>query len=166
MNMKTMRAFTTIAITAVLLAGCATAPKIGDGKLEPTTKTALDIASGAAALAAPEYAELIQSVKGRLSSGGTETADSMLSDAEFFAIAKRLGFIVSLVYRVDGAIVPGESVSWTWAISRSHTGADAIPPSPEEVADLVDGAGETPDGIDARIDEAFERMEAKSKKAK
>lgn len=153
-----------------LSAGCATAHlkgKIGDGKLEPATKAVVGLGASAAKIAAPEYAGAIDAVKDKIVGMGEEsTAERMLTDAEFFAAAKRLGFGVSLVYRYKGAVVDGADVSWTWSADRSHTGADAVPPLTEEVAAAVSGesTGSEAD-IDARLDAAFERI-AEKKKAK
>lgn len=152
-----------------LLSGCASNGKkiIGDGKLEPATKAAVKLGAAAAAVAAPEYAGAIKAAGDKLADmGSEEVADAMLTDAEFFAAAKRLGFGVSLVYRYKGAVVDGADVSWTWSADRSHTGADAVPPSAEEVSAAVSGeSAETESDIDARIDAAFERL-AEKKKAK
>ncbi len=149
--------------------GCATVPKVGDGKLEPVTKTAVGLGASAAKIAAPEYAGAIDAAKDKIVNMGkapAATADAMLTDAEFFAAAKRLGFGVSLVYRYKGAVVDGADVSWTWSADRSHTGADAVPPSAEEVSAAVSGeSAEAESDIDARLDAAFERL-AEKKKAK
>lgn len=146
-------------------ASCATKGILGDGKLEPMAKTAVGIGAAAASAVAPEYAGVIAAAKDKLvNMGGEEAAEAMLTDAEFFAAAKRLGFGVSLVYRVAGVIVAGESVSWTWNIIRAHTGADAVPPSADEVADAVDGTGAEPvSDLDAEADALFDRIEVKKK---
>ena len=163
-----------------LLSGCASNGKkiIGDGKLEPATKAAVKLGAAAAAAAAPEYAGAIKAAGDKLADTGSEevagdkladmgseeVADAMLTDAEFFAAAKRLGFGVSLVYRYKGAVVDGADVSWTWSADRSHTGADAVPPSAEEVSAAVSGeSAETESDIDARLDAAFEQLEARKK---
>lgn len=143
--------------------GCATKGKIGNGELEPLTKTAINLGATAASVAAPEYAGAIKTVKDKLT-GAEATASAMLTDAEFFAWAKKMGFIVSLVYRVDGAIVAGETVSWTWNISRAHTGADSVPPSAEAVEEATADTG-----VDAQFDAAaaaYEAAQAAKKKAK
>jgi len=166
--MKTVSA--AIAYFAALMAvcwfgaGCAT---VGDGKLEPGTKLAVGAAATAAKIAAPDYAGAIDAAKDKLVTMGeapSATADAMLTDAQFFAAAKRLGFGVSLVYRYKGAVVDGADVSWTWSADRSHTGADAVPPSAEEVSAAVSGeSAETESDIDARLDAAFEQLEARKK---
>ena len=178
--------FSAIAAFALLglSTGCATTSKIGDGKLEPGTKLAVGAAATAAKIAAPDYAGAIDAAKDKLVTMGeapsatadamlvtmgeapSATADAMLTDAQFFAAAKRLGFGVSLVYRYKGAVVDGADVSWTWSADRSHTGADAVPPSAEEVSAAVSGeSAEAESDIDARLDAAFERL-AEKKKAK
>lgn len=166
MKEKTIVILVSIVVLA-LLSGCATKGKIGDGKLEPAAKAAVKLGAAAAGVAAPEYAGAIKAAGDKLANmGSEEVAEAMLTDAEFFAAAKRLGFGVSLVYRYKGAVVDGADVSWTWSADRSHTGADAVPPSADEVEAAVEGTGADPEsGLDAEIDAAFERL-AEKKKAK
>ena len=165
--MKDIKFILASLVALALLSGCATKGKIGDGKLEPATKAAVKIGAAAAGVAAPEYAGAIKAAGDKLASmGAEEVAGAMLTDAEFFAAAKRLGFGVSLVYRYKGAVVDGADVSWTWSADRSHTGADAVPPSADEVGAAVEGTGADPESaLDAEIDAAFERL-AEKKKAK
>lgn len=146
-----------IAASAMLWlgSGCTTAPKIGDGKLEPATKTAVGLAANAAKIAAPEYAGAIDAAKDRIVGLGEPEAAAaqMLTDAEFFAAAKRLGFDVSLTYYYKGSPCAAEDVAWEFATKRRHTGADGTPPE--------DAAAE--DEIDARLDAAAERLAEKKK---
>ena len=159
-----MKEKTTVILVSIvalaLLSGCATKGKIGDGKLEPAAKAAVKLGAAAAGVATPEYAGAIKAAGDKLANmGSEEVAEAMLTDAEFFAAAKRLGFGVSLVYRYKGAVVEGADVSWTWSADRSHTGADAVPPSAEEVSAAVSGeSSEAESDIDARLDAAFEQL--------
>ena len=132
--------------------GCTTAPKIGDGKLEPATKTAVGLAANAAKIAAPEYAGAIDAAKDRIVGLGEPEAAAaqMLTDAEFFAAAKRLGFDVSLTYYYKGSPCAAEDVAWEFATKRRHTGAEITPPDAAAVQESVSGDAES--DIDARLD--------------
>ena len=53
-----------------LSAGCATVPKVGDGKLEPVTKGAAKAALTAGAVAAPEYAAVLKRIQAQIEGYG------------------------------------------------------------------------------------------------
>jgi hypothetical protein len=172
--MKTLALILKITLFAAVMAfiglmnGCTTAPNIGDGKLEPVTRTAVGLAATAAKVAAPEYAGAIDATKDKIVNMGEPeaVAAQMLTDAEYFAAAKRLGFDVTLTYYYKGSPCAAEDVAWEFATKRRHTGADITPPDAAAVEEAVSGESES--DIDARFDTVAERLaeRAAAKKAK
>ena len=149
--------------------GCATVPKVGDGKPEPVTKGAAKAALTAGAIAAPEYAAILKRIQSQIDSyGETQKAvsqDKIISDDK----------IVVAVETPDGKRWPVNEVkviargedAWTMdkvpsSVFRAMYGPDA----PVTVAaDL--SADEADDALAAAIAEREAKLaEAKAAKQK
>lgn len=151
--MRTISAILGIA----LLAGCASLGKVGDGKLEPTTKKAVSLAATAAGIAAPEYAGAIDAVRGRLA-GEAEAVEP----TDIPALMEAAGFVRVYTVFFDGIAINDHSrFSFREAWERSGTGATVSPSAMIPGAEAP--AQEAESAIDARIDAAMERIATKRK---
>ena len=100
---------------AVLASGCAS---LGDGKLEPATKKAASAALTAGAIAAPEYATIINRIKAVVEAhGGAPAADPLA------------GYMFTRTYFFDGTPVPDPArITWVDKWERTASAGTTTPP--------------------------------------
>lgn len=121
--MKTVAA--SIAYFAVLMAvclfgsGCATLSKVGDGKLQPVTKSTAKAALTAASVAAPEYAAVLKRIQTQVENYGETKAE-----------ADRLaGFAFTRTYFLDGNPIPDPArLTWIDKWEKTESAGDKTPP--------------------------------------
>ena len=114
-----------------LFAGCATAGKVGDGKLEPITKGAAKAALTAGATAAPEYAAVLKRIQSQIEGYGDS---SVKSD-------QLTGFSFTRVYFYDGQPVPDPSrITWVDKWEKTESAGKATPPTATTNAVATDEA--------------------------
>lgn len=130
--MKTI--FASIAYFVALMAvcwfgaGCAT---IGDGKLEPVTKSTAKAALTAASVAAPEYAAILRRIQSQIENyGETAKQDDKLA-----------GYSFTRTYFYDGSPVPDPSrITWVDKWEKTESAGKATPPAATTNAVAVDDA--------------------------
>lgn len=100
---------------AILASGCAS---LGDGKLQPATKKAASAALTAGAIAAPEYAAIINRIKAVVETqGGASAADPLA------------GYLFTRTYFFDGAPVPDPGrITWVDKWERTASAGTTTPP--------------------------------------
>mgnify|MGYP001312021928 CR=1 FL=1 len=140
--MKTVAA--AIAYFAVLMAvvwfgaGCAT---IGDGKLEPVTKSTAKAALTAASVAAPEYAAILRRIQTQIENYGENRAE----------VDPLAGFVFTRVYFYDGQPVPDPArITWVDKWEKTESAGDKTPPKESKNTASVD-ADEADDALAAAI---------------
>lgn len=173
--MKHGMKFVALSVLALVMTGCATAPlkgKIGDGNLEPVTKTAVGLAATAAKVAAPEYAGAIAATKDKIVNMGepeaaAAKAPGQYTEDEIDAIMKAAGYGYAYTVFMDGVVIDDFSrFSYRKQYIQTGTGADVDPVSMVLGAQIEAAEGDDAESdIDARLDAAFERL-AEKKKAK
>ena len=112
--------FVALSILALVMTGCATAPKVGDGKLEPVTNGAAKAALTAGAVAAPEYAAILKRIQSQIENyGDSSSKTDQLS-----------GFSFTRVYFYDGTPVPDPSrITWVDKWEKTESAGKATPPT-------------------------------------
>ena len=114
-----------------LSAGCATVPKVGDGKLEPVTKGAAKAALTAGAIAAPEYAAILKRIQSQIESYGETTKQ----------IDQLAGYSFTRTYFYDGQPVPDPArITWVDKWEKTESAGKATPPAATTNAVAVDDA--------------------------
>ena len=100
---------------AVLTSGCAS---LGDGKLESATKKLASTALTAGAIAAPEYATIINRIKAVVEAHEGASATDPLAD-----------YIFTRTYFYDGTPVPDPArITWVDKWERSTSAGTTTPP--------------------------------------
>lgn len=168
--MKKCLMLTGLIVALLAGAGCATKGKkvIGDGKLEPITKTAVGVAAAGAKIAAPEYAGVIDAAKDRIVAMGEPEASAKApgtyTQAEIDAIMKAAGYGYAYTVFMDGVVIDDFSrFSYRKQYIQTGTGAD-IDPVSMVLGTQVEAAGsDAEDDVDARLDAALERLSEKNK---
>ncbi len=98
-------------------AGCAT---IGDGKLEPVTKSTAKAALTAASVAAPEYAAILRRIQTQIENYGENRAE----------VDPLAGFVFTRVYFYDGQPVPDPArITWVDKWEKTESAGKATPPA-------------------------------------
>ena len=112
--------------------GCASIPKVGDGKLEPVTKGAAKAALTAGAVAAPEYAAVLKRIQAQIEGYGQDAAKT----------DQLAGFAFTRTYFYDGQPVPDPArITWVDKWEKTESAGKATPPtSKTNVAVTVDAA--------------------------
>ena len=129
--MKHGMKFVALSILALVMTGCATVPKVGDGKLQPVTKGAAKAALTAGAVAAPEYASVLKRIQAQIDSyGETAKQDDKLA-----------GYSFTRTYFYDGQPVPDPSrITWVDKWEKTESAGNATPPAATTNAVAVDDA--------------------------
>ena len=132
--MKHGMKFVALSILALVMTGCATVPKVGDGKLEPVTKGVAKAALTAGAIAAPEYAAILKRIQSQIENyGETAKQDDKLA-----------GYSFTRTYFYDGSPVPDPSrITWVDKWEKTESAGKATPPTATTnavAADAVDDA--------------------------
>ena len=129
--MKHGMKFVALSILALVMTGCATVPKVGDGKLQPVTKGAAKAALTAGAVAAPEYAAILKRIQAQIDSyGETAKQDDKLA-----------GYSFTRTYFYDGQPVPDPSrITWVDKWEKTESAGNATPPAATTNAVAVDDA--------------------------
>lgn len=150
-----------VIIVAILCGGCASLGKVGDGKLEPTTKKAVAIAATAAGIAAPEYAGAIDAAKEKIIGMG-ETQAVAVTEADIERIMRAAGYDYSYSCFFDGALIADKSrFSFEKRWFLKGTGATVDPAI--MILGTPDAEPEAESEIDARIDAAMQRLAEKKR---
>jgi len=153
-----------------LSSGCTSTPKIGGGKLEPVTKTAVGLAAAGAKIAAPDYAGAIDAAKDRIVNMGepeaAAKAPGQYTQAEIDAIMKAAGYGYAYTVFMDGVVIDDFSrFSYRKQYVQTGTGANIDPVSMVLGAQVEAAGSDAEEDVDARLDAALERL-AEKKKAK
>jgi hypothetical protein len=120
-----------LSATIIFGTGCASVPKIGDGKLEPVTKATAKAALTAGAVAAPEYAAILKRIQAQIDSyGETAKQDDKLA-----------GYSFTRTYFYDGQPVPDPArITWVDKWEKTESAGKATPPTSTTNAVAVDEA--------------------------
>lgn len=121
--------------------GCATVPKVGDGKLEPVTKGAAKAALTAGAIAAPEYAAILKRIQSQIDSyGETAKQDDKLA-----------GYSFTRTYFLDGNPIPDPArLTWIDKWEKTESAGEKTPPKESKNTAGVEAA-EADDALAAAI---------------
>ena len=139
--MKHGMKFVALSILALVMTGCATVPKVGDGKLEPVTKGVAKAALTAGAIAAPEYAAILKRIQSQIENYG-ETA-KQADPLENFKFTR--------TYFLDGNPIPDPArLTWVDKWEKTESAGEKTPPKESKNTASVD-ADEADDALAAAI---------------